>query len=138
MSHILDQMITLDTDHYCSNHPDLQAAVKGMSPIDQKIWLLLHYVKHGHSEGRKHKLKNQSKASGDAHAAAAPADPAPEVRAKTTKKREHKTNKDVNDVHELIKKFQHQHHSKGDGVRDKKNDAPAPMKNKNVFWEITN
>lgn len=136
MSHILDQMITLDTDHYCNTHPDLQAAVKGMSPIDQKIWLLLHYVKHGHTEGRKHKLKNQPKASGasgDAHAA-----PAPEVIAKTNKKREHKTNKDVNDVHELIKKFQHQHHSKGDGVRDKKNDAHAPMKNKNVFWEITN
>jgi ABC-type nickel/cobalt efflux system permease component RcnA len=137
MAQILDQMITLDTDHYCNTHSDLQAAVKGMSPIDQKIWLLLHYVKHGRTEGRKYKLKNQPKA-----AASAPAASAPAVIVKTERKREHKTNKDVTDVHELIKKFQHQHHNKGVGVRDRKNDthahAPTPMKTKNVFWEITN
>ena len=144
MAQIADQMINLDTDHYCEAHSDLKKAVKGMSVIDKKIWLLTHYLKHGHAEGRRYRLKTQKAGDGgDRIVVKAPEKPElPKPK---------KNGSDIGDVQQLIKNFQQRYGHSDGGVRDrdivKKQDGrgefhpkPQPQihipEKKTFFWEI--
>lgn len=121
MSHIIDQLINLDTDHYLSKYKDVQAATKGLSETDRKLWILTHVIKHGCQEGRKYKLKTSN----------------PEI-SKHSKKAETVSDDSDHDIDQLIKNFRKKHGKDDGGIRDKKKVPETDVKHKkNFFWEIS-
>jgi hypothetical protein len=156
MSTIIDALINLDTDHYLSTYKDVQVATKNLSDVDRKLWILNHFVKHGYSEGRRHRLKSsqpailsEKKPQNDQHKHSKkpsteqdkphdvkPHDvKPPDVKPSDVKpldvKHQHKKDNDdssdsEHDVQELIKKFRQKHGKQTGGVRDR-NSPDAPQ-----------
>lgn len=57
MTEIVDNVINLDTDDYCSRYRDIQLYTSSLTELDKKLWILTHFLKHGYDENRPYRLK---------------------------------------------------------------------------------
>ena len=157
MTSIIDTLINLDTEYYLSLYKDVQSATKGMSEIDQKLWVLNHFIKYGYSEHRKYRLKTSKISDSHDEHTREHSKETPKEHSKETSKEHHRSRSHEHthkqnttpdsssdsekDVQELIKNFRQKHHKDTGGVRDKPDDKSIPVKNdprlkRNFFWEI--
>jgi hypothetical protein len=119
MNSLIYSLINLDTREYLKNYPDLNPFVKHLNPIDQQLWLLDHFVKHGYEEHRHYKIvdvKQTHKSKDKSHSTTVSSNP-PTVK-------------------QLIHEFRQQHtddESSNKGHRDK-----SPPRDKVQLWDLTN
>lgn len=152
MSHIIDTLINLDTDHYYTEHKDIQIATRGLSDVDRKLWILNHFVKHGYEEKRKYILKS-SQIVDKKTTVPVPHLPTPVThikehvhKSRPTKSRpivlsrqssapdsgSESGSENEQEIQEMINKFRQKHNSDDHCKRDRKVTKP-----KNLFWEIS-
>jgi hypothetical protein len=130
MNTLIDTLINLDTDDYLLLHKDVQLATNGMSEIDQKLWILTHFIKNGYGEKRKYHLKTRPKKTRSSSDTETKTKPKPAPSEKPKERHRHSRSgdddDDETDVQKLIQKFREKHSKNNGGVRDKVAEVEKP------------